>query len=963
MKTTSIETKLKRILLARKVLWSALFILVAAAILAPIVFYLTKPKASRFVVPAYDRFDRQSTTYWQDRVQWNIDSVRQESIGEEQKEEKLRFLISNDLREAERVETIYDRTMAIYHIALTLARNDAAVNIDATIRAMDQDNLAFSVRARILVSQALMYLRLKNGPTARVAIMEYGQLMVSEDLKLDSKMNDLSFCGAVTVYACMEDTSALNDLFRKQLSYTPRTNRNQKMKAYRIIAGEQARVGFGRDAVDTLRRIDDPVEESRTSQLIISRIARPVKIAPDEPELSPPETEGPWGPLANPVTARHIVDEVLKYVAEHRSVDRQLRVLKGIAGSRLMCDPEIHRLLTDAIRDFKGLSNGVKGPTLRLLEEPESELIRASLKMPPLPPEKAKVADPALDDWNSPIGPIAVEVEDLDPEEIRAAIHRQVIRIQTTTARMYMIGQRRREAAKVLRTALETTRKVVQPTDRTTDMLAIANLQIAAADIAGALDTLREIGLPNDDEPSKRFTEGQLSEIARLRTVARSFDEALETIRHIGSETTRNEDYAFLAQERIRIHRLDDAAETLDLMTPGRSRDDLFHRLSIARGGGKEHYEALDLSFPEDSVEDAQKARCCEKLIWAGLSKTAETPARKIADPTIRSGILARIAREYMLCARAYRDDNPEHQSIRRDLFDYAVQVAGDISAAPSRAQVLESIITDSVHFVRTDGRSDSVHRLIDQTMELCRTMDATPSAKAELMSRLISSLIALETPDAAETAWPLIRRESQTEIYDRVWASIEEAVQYLNESQSDRQVVAAMVNLARQMGQIGKVRNAQLLLREAKNMIAVHPEPGETISMLLSLIPVHAKLGDDESVRAVYRDAFVVASESFAVGPGDNIPATLQWRKRDMEIDRIVVSQIEQNFLGEAVDFANRIGEVVIKDRLLQAVTYIHLDRKEFEAAENAAGKIDHEELSSIEDVLFMERLRKTEK
>lgn len=970
-KTPSLETSLFRTLLLQRLgLGVVVAVIALAAAWAGIrMWKTTRPTSS--TLPSYEHLDPASADYWVDRTLWNIESARKADLSENARKEQLRILANNDLVLARQREVQYDQLQAISDIAMTLARNDIDVNIDDTLRGIDDAGYAGAVRARIFVSQALMHLRLNNRSAARVAVMEYNRILVASDLKLESSINDLAFCGAVTVYACMEDTTALGDLFQKNLAYTPRAVQGQQMKAYRIIAGEQARVGFGRDSLETLRRMNDIVEQVRACQLIVSFVARPPKIEPLEPEMSVPKTEGPWEPLPNPLAARNIVDEILRFVAQQEDLNDQVELLSRLVGSRLMCDPEIHGLFRTAVREFAGLSEGVKSPALKLLENPESDTIRASLNMPPQ--KRKKVADPALDDWTSPLGPLAVDVAEIDPGAISALNDQQTLLASGFIAQSYLFASRYRDATVVLRHAFERAVRQANPVDRIRNLLSIAEQQVNAGAVAEARRTLREIGLPTSGEKVDAgstddvFTEARLSDIARLQIVGRYFDDALRTIDHIGSESVRDGDYAFLAVELIRIGRWEDAEKTIARMSEGRGADELGHRLALARGEEtEEHYAAVGIPFPADLVDDRALQRCCNLLLRKGLFDLAGTVARRIEEPTLRSNVFARIVREYMLLFVAYRDAGEFQQTVRGEMLDRALRLTEDIPEPAIRTNALQRVAADALTDARSLGGRDALLRQVDLAMEGCSRLDVSDSAKAELMARLIRSKILLELPEETPTdRWPLIDRKRHPQQYEAIRKRIDEALEWVNHAEDDPQRGRALSLLAEAAGQIGRPVSASVLIKEAEASVMELSKPTQAVDVLLSLIPTLRKLDDSATMRSVYQTAFSMASDMFLANESGSDDPMFDWRVRDAELDRIVRSRIEYDFLNESVETAGRIREAVIRDRLLQAIAYIRLDRKEFEIAESIARNIENDEIRmpTLRDVLFLKRQKSAAK
>ncbi|MDR1962507.1 MAG: hypothetical protein LBQ50_01870, partial [Planctomycetaceae bacterium] len=846
------------------------------------------------------------------------------------------------------------------------------INIDNIIQNLGETPLASSMRARILVSQSLMYLRLAKRPAARVAIQEYDRLVIEADLKLNTPTNELAFLGAVTALICLEDMTKLNNIFNKQIEFSLRTTTDQRMRAYRLIAGEQARVGMSVKAMTLVQKIQNPIERVRAYQLIIAHTARHAKAKPEEPSLFLPPIEGPWQPLSEPVATQQIINDILKQITDSEEIEEQIHLLTMLVESRLMCDPAIHRLLRECVTNHASIDEMVKQPILQHLNEPRSELIRASLNLPPLPKRLQQTLDPVLDDWNSPTGTLAIGVNEIEPALLNGLIDQQKIRAWLMTSQCYQMCNRHSDAVQVLRKAAAIAREQSQSNDRIQTLLKIGEHFFSVGSISDARTVLRDIGLPsvpaattaavaeNSNEPVQPvmvFTPEFLSNLARLQIVGRFFEDALKTIDCIEPKSSRNSDLSFLAVEQIRIGRFEEASKTITTITDASQVEKLQHLLAIAQGGGEEHYLAVRIPFPGNLRDAEELRRCCELLIQNGLFGVAVSTAEKINDPELQSRNLARLAREYLLLFKAYGEENDWYRSVREFLLETAYSTAGKIARPALRAEVLEAILTAVLSSAYKENRREFLLRLFEEAFAACRQIDAVEE-KVELMGRLILSKIALEVNNRTPSGWPLLNRELNPVIAETIDKLITEAVAVVNEVDDVPQRGYALSFLAKALGQIGRFQGARTFVTNTEETAGNLIDKRESISILLSLIPTLQSLGDTDLIHKIYSLTFTIISDSFLTIP-NSAEAMMERNIRDSELDRVVRSMLEQNFIPEAVVFANRINEPLFRDRLFRAAAYIYMDQGNFVSAENVVRRIElaNIQTAALRDVLFMKR------
>jgi hypothetical protein len=937
----------------------------------------------QYIPQTHSQLDPSSTTYWVDRTLADIELFR----GAEAKiknSQQLYLTLMNTLDEAGKISSNYARIKAISDIAITMAKNDVDINIDNIVQSLGDTPYAASIRTRIVASQSLMFLRLAKRSAARVAVQEYDRIVIEADLKLNTPTNELAFLGVITALACLEDTPKLTDIFNKQIEFSLRTTTEQRMRAYRFIAGEQARVGMSVNAMNTAQKIKNPVERVRAYQLIIAHTARPPKITPDEPTLFLPPIENQWKPLPEPMVAQHIINDVIKQIADCEELEEQIDLLTMLSESRLMCDPEIHRLFREELVKHELIDELVKRPVLQHLDEPRSELIRTSLKLPPLPKKLQQNIDSALDDWNSPTGMITVSHSQIEPTVIKSVLDQQRIDAWLMTSQCYQLSNRHTDAVIVLRKAAAVAGKQKQSNKRVQTLLKIGEHLLSAGSITDAHTILKDVGLPaipsnpsaiasspaetsqeNQTQSTILFTPEQLSYLARLQMVGRFFDDALQTIRCIEPPSAQIYDLSFLVVEQIRIGHFDEAAKTISTINNAAQVEKLQHLLAIAQNGGEEHYAAVKIPFPGNLQNDEELRRCCELLIQNGLFGVAVTTAEKIKNTELQSKNLARLVREYMLLFKAYGEDSDWHRSVRESLLKTAHPIAEKIVHPASRTEALENILVAVLPYTHKENRKDFLLRLFDNAFKTSRQID-TPENKVELMGRLILSKIALETDQIRtvrsgqiQSAFPLFNRESNPTATETVERLITEAVDVINEVGDVPQRGYALSSLAKALGQIGRFQGARTFVKNAEETAKELTDKHEAVSLLLSLIPTSQSLGDSETTQKIYSLAFTIISDSFLAIPTVSDSTIYEWRLRDSELDRVIRSQLEHNLIAEAATFSNRIQEPQLREQLLRASAYIYMDQGNFAFAESIVRKLELPifRTNAIRDVLFMKR------
>ncbi|MDR1052795.1 MAG: hypothetical protein LBL39_01315, partial [Planctomycetaceae bacterium] len=168
----SLDKWASRVLFLRYLGWGLLFlvVLVFVGVFSYNFWYAVRP--DNFDKPSYGDLDPLSELYWSDRMERDIVHINKMSVSDVRKSARLRVLVSRQIGVAMGLESNYERNRAILSIAKMLTKHDLDVNIDKTLRTMDETYEAYSIRARIYISIALMQVRQRNFVGAMSAYAE-----------------------------------------------------------------------------------------------------------------------------------------------------------------------------------------------------------------------------------------------------------------------------------------------------------------------------------------------------------------------------------------------------------------------------------------------------------------------------------------------------------------------------------------------------------------------------------------------------------------------------------------------------------------------------------------------------------------------------------------------------------------------------------------------------------------------
>jgi hypothetical protein len=1009
----------RRALFLRRLGWTLLFLI--TAILVGIFSYQfwRSTRADVFDFPSYSDLDSASESYWADRMERDISYVKSMNVSETRKASRLRTLVNNQLEIAIDIDSYYDRNHAILSIALTLTKHDLDVNIDRTLRLLNETYESYSARARIYISIALMKARQKNLMDAMSAYFEYKRLVNHADLKLDTQENEEAFMGAVAILNLAQNYDELSELFQMQINFSRRINTSRRMRAYRIITVEQARCGnkFLPNSFNTFRMIQDTIESSRAFQLIITFVARPPVSEPVEPSYPTPQSDAPWTAIRNSSTVRNTINNLLKIIVEENlELNRQQEILKRIAGSILMCDPEAYKIFRSAIKDLTELDNTVKTSVLKLLDNPISDKIRAELKMPPRTRKKSKNngegirdIDPARHDWIDDKDTIDIQITTIDAATLKSIDIRQYSRILTVAATAYLQVHRTTDAINTLQNAFNITLNQPEQTEQIRSLIAIAELQLDAGAINDATKTLKILNqklnaaeqtennkTENINDPqTNNLIDEQILNLVELQVIGRYFDDASINVQRIKSTTTRDMSLLLIARELLRSDQLDAAEKIIAQITDKTTQNEYKHRLIIAQTESKIPIQsAISIELPEQSIAvaginnpmalegDNNIARGASQLIRYGFYEAATVTAKRIKDAKLQSKLLSQIGREYVLVYNSYSKQGDQNLIASERAFDNAMIISEMIADIEQRITLTLSLINAMASNKRYDKDAAVLMRLFDFVMvDIERiekrpiattnnnvnnkndknngdnnidknknandknaknsngTIDLSQMSRGEIFSTALLSRVNVEILRNGTN------KNNRNENYSEIWNNdlqvlTERVKNELDGEEATYSKACAIVNLALAFLRGGKLKEAAETTKLAETIAENLNDRSDTISIMINLMQIYNTLNDKESFAKIKNKAIDLAV-SF-IPPGIDIKQiNLMWRKRDIELDRIMRKLIELDMTENVIDVIDNIHEPIIYDRIIKTIAYIQVNKKNFNAAETIAKKL----------------------
>ncbi|MDR2641396.1 MAG: hypothetical protein LBC74_01235 [Planctomycetaceae bacterium] len=1006
-----------RVLFLQRLGWGLLFAVVVCVVGIFSYYFWLAVRADVFDLPSYEDINSESDTYWSDRMERDVAYVDGMKVSEIRKASRLRLLVNRQLSNALALESYYERNHAILAIALTLTKHNLDVNIDKTLRTMNETYESYSIRARIYISIALMQVRQKNLIGAISAYSEYKRLLNYADLKLDTAENEESFIGAVTVLYLVQNFEELADLFRIQIEFSRRINSSQRMRAYRLIAVEQARSGnFLPNAINTFKMIHDTVEISRAMQLVIAFVARPPKIEPVEPAHVVPRSDGPWETIRSTLVVRNTIESILRIIIKEASDLEQLQsILKRIAGSILMCDPDVYKIFRSAIQDMPNLDKTIKNSVLKLLDNPVSDKIRAELKMPPCQKnngEGISAIDPARHDWIDDKEAIDIQITMLDTETLKSIDIRQYTRILSVAATSYLHANRTADATATLRKAFNSTIHQPDQTEQIRSLTTIAGLQFDTVAIEDAHKTLqilnRKLIASNQsvknnpdntaDLISDGIVDGQILNLVELQITGRYFDEARKTIQHIKSIPLRDSALMLFARELIRTDQLDDAAKIIEIISDTAFQNEYKHRLTIAQTESKvpinsaisivlseESLTVVGINNPFTTTGNENISRSVSQLIRFGFFESAVIAVKRIADVTLQSKLLTQIGHEYVLIFSSYSHPNNLNQVVSERAINNAVTISTIISDAEQRIIFTLSIINAILNNKRYDKDSVLLQHLFELVLadvesvskntealgksteenkenagngdKLITEQDSLRQLRGEIFSSVLLAKINLERLRIEEVN---NRNKNTNDILNNNVAILtEKVIKELDKEKLSVSKVRGLVNISLAFLRGGQLQETANAAKTAENAATELTDRSHVISALIDLMAIYKLLNDMESFKRV-RDRAVALAVSFIPLGIDVRHINVAWRTRDIELDRIMRKLIELDKIDDVLATVENIHEPIIYDRVMRTIVYINLDKNNFNAAESVAKKLRLPEyrFAAIRDTNFIKNL-----
>jgi hypothetical protein len=903
------------------------------------------------LTPDHSALDIESDTYWTDRILIDIETALQSEGSEQVRLRRLRTFAYRTVAEAMNIPTPYAKAQAVTSVAVVLTQRDIDIVLDSQLQQLGNTSLIAAMRARVLVFQALMYLRKEREAAARLALQRYRQLLGEADLKLNSSANEDAFFGAVTVLHYLGDREGLFELFEHQRGAAAVLGIDQQMRAYRMIAGEQARIGMITEAMETAQHISNPVESARAWGLILRYSARPPRMQPVEPALHVLLDDLSTEPLMNVDYAKRVTHDIFQSLANNKDINTQADLLQRIVGSRLMYDAELHKLFRDCLVASEVLQDRVKQQVLRLLDDPESPTIRAALNMPAA--SHTPLFDSALDDWSTSEEPVHVEAMDIDPTPLRARADQQWIQALLAVAQGYQSIRRFQDADRILKQAFVAAQRFTDTNIRTQLLMQIGERQVAIGSITDAKKTFAAA--------APTLNQHQKEDLARHQILARLFDDAMGTISAIESATNREYAGIFLLQEQIRTNRLNDAEQTLALLPPGRGAAEGRSRLNIARGeASREDFRLFGLVMPEGSDQEERNhdwERHCIRLLQQGFLWRADQAANNIHNTQRRAEIKRRIAGEYLLLYQAFNDSNDPARTIRRDIQQAMIATANRTSQPILQTTLLTELLQHHTGRLQTEADREEGKHLWTQAMNACRNI-AQPDDQAILFAQLIVAKNLLENPNLQQRTMPLFTRATNAPAFEETNSLVNECLALVNTQEDMEKRGIACAHLAQALAQVGRTTSAQILLNDIlEHIVPNTANPETSVSILLSMLPALKAMNSADTISILYRLAIDAIAQEFS-NRNSNVDV-YDWRMRDSRIEHIVRSQLEHGFVDEAVESMRRLNEPVLHDRLLRTAAYIYLDLGNLQRAELEARRMTVREIrdTTLQNIQIIKR------
>ncbi|MDR0520920.1 MAG: hypothetical protein LBH00_03595 [Planctomycetaceae bacterium] len=902
------------------------------------------------VCPDYTSLKPESDTYWSDRTQIDIETAQPSSAAFNQ---RIRRFVFQTLAEAQAASSAAEKARAVTDIAAVLFRHNINIGMDEPLQQLGDTGVIVPMRCRAMVLQALMFLRLEKRPAAKLTILQYHRLRTDAGLTLNSAESEESFFGAVTVLKCLGEEKILAEMFNREILAASSISAGRRMRAYRLIAGEQVRTGYTMEAWETSKRIkDNQTELARAWELILQYAARPPKIELTEPvmlELPVQPAELPLQEDAEKMTA-YMTGNIFQLLADKKDTEYQLSMLQRIAGSRLMCDAVMHEFFRSNVRKSGVLDADVRQQILNLLDNPNSPAIRAALKMPSLPQFERDAADSAVEDWGQPDETVMVRRTDVDSSPLYVLADRRLVQVYTAIGRSYLSVKRYQDADRVLQKASAAAQKISDASVRTQMLLRIGEQQAAAGLTAGFQKTLTRILLSGCDQE-------QTANAARSQITARFLDDAGKTVKNISPSALRDDVCRSLLQEQIRIRRLDDAAKTLSLMSDSKTAGECRSLLKIAQGtGDKNDYDVWHIPSPKN-LTAAETESACIEYMRNGLLRLAAQTAAKIEDSAKRAEMQNRIVRTAIQIYNFYNDVNDPDAAVRgavrAEVSEYILQMKEPLKQAAMTAALLTGMTGQTFSEKdRTAGK-----RMWTQALDDCRKI-TVPEEKAELFARLIVLKNMLEKP-LHKTAVPFFTKESAPSAYAETDKLIQECADIVNSADNPMRCAVAGVFLAKAFIQVGRSKSAASMLEFVQEMTGSVPDAKERIPLVLTLVSLLKGSPAEDWIRRFCADAVSFAVTDFS-GRQTGIDM-LDWRMRDSLIENIIRAQMENGFMDDAVTATACLNDPTHKDRLLRAAAYIYLDNGDAAYAEFLAKRLTHKDMrqETVQNVqLFRQRI-----
>ncbi|HBT78389.1 MAG TPA: hypothetical protein DEB39_16020 [Planctomycetaceae bacterium] len=951
------------------------------------------------VLTSDDEFDRESDRYWFDRASETIKRAESLPFSHDRRFRTIKQGLSQLQRNASKIPGAYLRSRALTDIALAQLALDHDLTVRDILPLLSGTPSLEAMKTRVIAAIAMMESRQNHSGAALVAIDDYNRIVYDNDLKLDNEDGLIAYAGVVRVLCHLNQRSRLTRLFEATASANDRIpDTAVRGLASRFLAGRQAWAGFKWESLETAGRISLPVEQSRAFQLIIATIARPEPLELIEPTLVALPTTGPWPPVGNVAETRQCIKDVFEQLARNPDATEQATVLLYLAGSRLLCDAEIHPLFLKGLEESELFEPGIKGAAIALINNPRSNLIRAARGLAILP-ERLDIVDTANDNWGFGEEIIRVAIEPIDAETVRGVGEQRMIRTLLSMAQSLLECGNKAGARRTLHEAAAPAGRQANLFNRVDNLLRVGSLQITAADPEAAKSTLRaarESYLEFVREKSQTrvtITESTPVEIGMAQIRARFLDDAVETVHLIPASRQKNDLLVLLIRELFRTGETAGIEELLDQMQDDPRKNDMLRRLGAGEPVPQANAETstetntaanhVEEDRPDDSANEtaatgttvnvavntvvnttantvvdaateaaavfaADPANTAEQRIRGEEFEAAVELLERIEDRAVADRLRMRIVRAYVAIGRPYVGTDAYQRRVRARMLQEGFQLATSQQTPLGRVLALESLATGFASGPLSQQNRSALREVIRETDKSIRSLPEDTFSEygtklPEWYARLAKArLLLVVTEERLSHAWPVLSADKNKSTLRETSALLEKALESLVDETPLVLRATTTADVAGIFGLLGERARAETLAATIPAMIREMRDARRRIPLYVQLAGIYSRLGNPSHASELLFEASAVSEQ---VDSGVELMPE-QWgvlgrRVREASVETIVRGQLKLGLHEDAIRTIPQITEEMVRDRLYRMIVYQFLYEDRFDEAETIARKI----------------------